>query len=80
MLFIEVYLDGSFVGRGELSKRSGLLGPMTIRDEVRAIIATICFLRDDDLLSSHSYEDFTIKGVYVRDDDDYNRRFKNTRL
>ncbi len=67
MLAIEVYLDNVLIGRGELCKRSGILGPRTLKDEVEAIIATICFLRDDDLLSSHSYEDFTVKGIRTWD-------------
>lgn len=60
---IEVYLNQILIGRGELSKTSGILGPRTLREEVEAIIATICFLRGDDLLSSHTYEDFTVKGI-----------------
>ncbi len=59
---IEVYLNQVLIGRSELSKSSGILGPRTLRDDVEAIIATICFLRDDDLLSKHSYSDFKVKG------------------
>lgn len=65
MMAIEVYLDNVLIGRGELCKSSGILGPRTLKDEVKATIATICFLRGDDLLSSHSYEDFTVKGIRI---------------
>ena len=34
--------------------------------EIQAAIATVCFMRDDDLMQTHAYEDFTVKGVAIQ--------------
>lgn len=61
-LYLDVYLNGIRIGSGELPKRSGILGPRTIKQEAEAIITTVCFLRKDDLLRTHDISEFTVKG------------------
>lgn len=63
-LALQVSLEGRVLGTIEISTRPSLI-PWNWEKEVQAAIATVCFLRNDDLMRDHAYEDFTVKGVAI---------------
>lgn len=63
-LALQVSLRGRVLGTMELSTRPSLI-PWNWEKEVKAAIATVCFMRKDDLMRSHTFEDFIVKGVAI---------------
>ena len=37
----------------------------TVSEEVRSAIALVCWAREDDLLATHDFSEFTVKGITV---------------
>lgn len=63
-LALQVSLKERVLGTIELSTRPSLI-PWNWEKEVQAAIATVCFMRKDDLMRSHTYKDFVVKGVAI---------------
>jgi hypothetical protein len=64
-LALQVSLKEQILGTIELSTQPSLI-PWNWEKEIQAAIATVCFMRDDDLMQTHAYEDFTVKGVAIQ--------------
>jgi hypothetical protein len=62
---LKILLNGKVLGTVQLRAHRSLIS-WNWEKEVQAAIATVCFLRDDDLLMSHGYEDFVVKGVAIQ--------------
>ena len=62
---LKISLRGKVLGTIELKAHKSLI-PWNFEKEVQSAIATICFFRNDDLLKSYKYEDFTVKGVAIQ--------------
>lgn len=62
---LRISLKGKVLGTVELRAHKSLI-PWNFEKEVQSAIAIVCFFRDDDLLKSYKYEDFTVKGVAIQ--------------
>lgn len=60
MFRVNVFLGEKFLGQTDLMPRS-FLKKLSIVDAVKAAVTIVCFMREDDLLSTHSWQDFTVK-------------------
>lgn len=63
-LGFQVSLNGTVLGSIELSTRKSLI-PWNIFKEIESAIATVCFMREDDLMKTHKFSDFEVKGCTV---------------
>lgn len=61
---VEVYLHGKKLGVCQLYTGKLLL-PFTLQQAMQACISCVCFMRDDDLLHDHTWDEFELKGVVI---------------
>lgn len=68
-LALDVFLKGKWVGSTQLNtykmihvKDGNTYRSNTPEEEIREAIACVCHAREDDLLATHGYEEFYVKG------------------
>lgn len=61
---LRISLNGKVLGTVQLRPHRSLIF-WNWEKEVQSAIALVCFMRNDDLLKSHKYDDFTVKGVTI---------------
>ena len=71
-LALDVFLNGEYVGSTQLNtykmiqvKDSNKYRSNFPEEEIREAIACICWAREDDLLATHGYEEFCVKGSAI---------------
>jgi len=69
---LEVSLNGAVVGRCAVCtarmiqvKDHNKVRSNTPEEEIQCAIALVCWAREDDLLATHDWSEFTVKGVAV---------------
>mgnify|MGYP003500968346 CR=1 FL=1 len=72
-LALDVFLNGEYVGTCELNTHKMIqvmdhnkVRSNTPKEEIKKAITCVCFAREDDLLATHSFDEFTVKGTYMR--------------
>lgn len=71
-LALDVFLNGTYVGSTQLNtykmtqvKDSNKYRSNYPEEEIKEAIACVCWAREDDLLKTHSYEEFCVKGSAI---------------
>ncbi len=64
-LALAVYLNGKCIGTSQMLTQGETLKPWSIQDGIEGCIALACFARKDDLLATHSMDEFEVKGVAI---------------
>lgn len=59
---LEVSLNGTVVGRCNVCTAR-----CTVEKEIKCAIALVCWARGDDLLATHSLDEFTVKGTCMEE-------------
>lgn len=69
---LEVSLNGTVLGRCSVCTARMIqvndgnkVRSNTPEEEIKCAIALVCWAREDDLLMSHDWDEFTVKGVAV---------------
>ncbi len=69
---LEVSLNGKVLGRCSVCTATMIqvndgnkVRSNTVEEEIKCAIALVCWAREDDLLMSHDWDEFTVKGVAV---------------
>ena len=69
---LEVSLNGTVLGRCSVCTARMIhvndcnkMRSNTVEEEIKCAIALVCWAREDDLLRTHNWNDFTVKGVAV---------------
>jgi hypothetical protein len=69
---LEVSLNGTILGRCSVCTATMIqvndgnkVRSNTVEEEIKSAIALICWAREDDLLMSHDWNEFTVKGVAI---------------
>ena len=69
---LEVSLNGTVVGRCTVYtarmiqvKDHNKVRSNTPEEEIKCAIAIVCWAREDDLLATHDWSEFTVKGVGI---------------
>lgn len=69
---LDVFLNGEYVGTCGLNvyKMTQVKDKNTYRsnypeEEIKEAIACVCWAREDDLLATHGYEEFCVKGSAI---------------
>lgn len=69
---LEVSLNGAVVGRCSVSTARHIhvndcnkMRSNTVEEEIECAIALVCWAREDDLLATHDFNEFTVKGIAV---------------
>ena len=69
---LEVSLNGTVVGRCSVCTARFIhvndcnkVRSNTVKEEIECAIALVCWRREDDLLATHDFNEFTVKGIAV---------------
>ena len=73
-LALDVFLNREYIGTCGLStckitqvKDGNKYRSNYPEEEIKAVIACVCWARGDDLLATHSFDEFTVKGTCMEE-------------
>lgn len=71
-LALSIFLNGKWIGTTELCTIKTIhvndhnkVRSNTLEEEIKEAICAVCFARKDDLLATHSLNEFTVKGTLI---------------